>query len=266
MLQNAADVTVVKEGSDLKVTVTNNCGHKLPTGYPEGRRIWINVKFYDDSNSLISESGAYDPTTGILSHDHDARIYDIEPGIDPTLASILGLPSGPSFHFTLNNKVYKDNRIPPRGFTNAAYEDFGGAPVAYSYADGQYWDDTYYAIPPSAVSAQVTLYYQSTSKEFVEFLRDENTTNSDGQYMYNLWNNNDKCPPEVMQTVSITSLLLADLDDNGSVDFLDLAIFGSYYGNDCVAPHSCGNANLDGINGVDSSDLAIFVDFWLWGK
>lgn len=266
MLQNAADVTVVKDGSDLKVTVTNNCGHKLPTGYPEGRRIWINVKFYDDSNSLISESGAYDPTTGILSHDHEARIYDIEPGIDPTLASILNLPSGPSFHFTLNNKVYKDNRIPPRGFTNDAYEDFGGAPVAYSYADGQYWDDTYYAIPPDAVSAQVTLYYQSTSKEFVEFLRDENTTNSDGQYMYDLWNNNDKCPPEVMQTVSITSLLQADLDGNGGVDFLDLAIFASYYGNDCVAPHSCGNANLDGINGIDSSDLAIFVDAWLWGK
>ncbi|MHC4313000.1 MAG: multiheme c-type cytochrome [Planctomycetota bacterium] len=266
MLQNAADVTAVKEGSELKVTVTNNCGHKLPTGYPEGRRIWINVKFYDDSNSLISESAAYDPATGYLSHDHDAKIYDIEPGIDPTLASILALPSGPSFHFTLNNKVYKDNRIPPRGFTNDAYEDFGGAPVAYSYADGQYWDDTYYAIPPSAVSAQVTLYYQSTSKEFVEFLRDENTTNSDGQYLYDLWNDNDKCPPEVMQTVSITSLLLADLDGNGGVDFLDLAIFASYYGNDCVAPDSCGNANLDGINGVDSSDLAIFVDAWLWGK
>ncbi len=266
MLQNAADMTVVKEGSELKVTVTNNCGHKLPTGYPEGRRIWINVKFYDDSNSLISESGAYDPATGILSHDHEAKIYEIEPGIDPTLASILGLPSGPSFHFTLNNTVYLDNRIPPRGFTNDAYEDFGGAPVAYSYADGQYWDDTYYAIPPDAVSAQVTLYYQSTSREFVEFLRDENTTNSAGQYMYDLWNNNDKCPPEVMETVSISSLLPADLDGNGSVDFLDLAIFASYYGNDCVDHHSCGGANLDGVNGVDSSDLAIFVDFWLWGK
>ena len=84
--------------------------------------------------------------------------------------------------------------------------------------------------------------------------------------MYDLWNDNNKCPPEVMQTVSITSLLLADLDGNGSVDFLDLAIFALYYGNDCVAPHSCGSANLDGINGIDLSDLAVFVDFWLWGK
>ena len=56
---------------------------------------------------------------------------------------------GPSFHFVLNNKVFKDNRIPPRGFTNAAYAEFGGGPTSdYSYADGQYWDETWsYDIP-----------------------------------------------------------------------------------------------------------------------
>ena len=42
------------------------------------------------------------------------------------------------------------------------------------------------------------LYYQSTSKEFVEFLRDENSTNTKGQEMYDLWNNNGKCPPTLM--------------------------------------------------------------------
>ena len=41
----------------------------------------------------------------------------------------------------LNNVVVKDNRIPPRGFTNAAFEAFDGAPVGATYADGQYWDD-----------------------------------------------------------------------------------------------------------------------------
>ncbi|MHC4665756.1 MAG: hypothetical protein ACYS9T_07340, partial [Planctomycetota bacterium] len=34
MLQNAADVNAADEGSMLKVTITNNTGHKLPTGYP----------------------------------------------------------------------------------------------------------------------------------------------------------------------------------------------------------------------------------------
>jgi len=266
MLQNAAQLEAEAEDVTLEVTVTNNTGHKLPTGYPEGRRMWINVKFYDAAMSVISESGAYDVNTGYLSHDPEVKIYEVKPGLDSITAPLVGEPNGPSFHFVLNNKVYKDNRIPPRGFTNDAFEDFGGAPADYSYEDGQYWDETTYDIPPGAVSAQVTLYYQSTSKEFIEFLRDKNTTDTTGQQMYDLWSDHDKCPPEVMQTVSITSLLPADLDGNGGVDFKDLAIFASYYGNDCVAPNSCGNANFDGINGVDASDLAVFVDFWLWGK
>ncbi|MHC4220802.1 MAG: multiheme c-type cytochrome [Planctomycetota bacterium] len=264
MLQNAADLATVQQNSNLKVTVTNNCGHKLPTGYPEGRRMWINVKFFDDANSLIAESGAYDPNTGVLSHDSHAKIYHIEPGIDPNLATILGMPSGPSLHFVLNNKVYLDNRIPPRGFTNAAYADFGGAPADYNYPDGQYWDDTYYHIPVAATSAKVTLYYQSTSKEFVEFLRDENTTNNDGNDVYNLWNDNGKCPPELMETNEIALTLQTDLDGIGGVDFVDFSIFASYWGNDCAV--DCGPANLDGIGGIGLEDLAIFTETWLWNK
>jgi hypothetical protein len=103
----------------------------------------------------------------------------------------------------LNNKVFKDNRIPPRGFTNVAYESFGGKPVGHTYADGQYWDVSAYVIPANTTSAEVTLYYQSTSKEYIEFLRDENTTNSAGQTMYDLWNDNGKCPPEVMAQITI---------------------------------------------------------------
>ncbi len=200
MLQNAATVDLAQVSDDLEVTVTNQTGHKLPTGYPEGRRVWINVKFYNESMALISESGAYDPDTGVLSHDAEATIYEIEPGLDEVTAPIVGVDPGPSFHFVLNNKVFSDNRIPPRGFTNAAYDDFGGSPVGHSYADGQYWDITDYSIPAGAASAEVTLYYQSTSKEFVEFLRDENTTNTLGQDLYDLWNDNGKCPPEVMWT------------------------------------------------------------------
>lgn len=266
MLQHAADLTIVQEGSDLKVTVTNNSGHKLPTGYPEGRRIWINVKFYDDSDSLISESGAYDPNTGVLSHDHEAKIYHIEPGMDANVAPLLGVPPGPSLHFVLNNKVYKDNRIPPRGFTNAAFADFGGAPVDYNYPDGQYWDDTYYRIPLDAISTEVTLYYQSTSKEFIEFLRDENTTTNDGNDMYNLWNDNDKCPPEVMQAAMTALTRRTDFDASGAIDSLDFAIFASYWLNDCTVD-LCGQANLDDTDDiVDWSDLALFLGSWPWSQ
>ena len=201
MMENAATLDVAQNDSTLEVTVTNQTGHKLPTGYPEGRRMWINVKFYDSGMNLISESGAYDPATGILTHDPEIKIYEVKPGLDAITAPIAGEPEGASFHFVLNNKVYKDNRIPPRGFTNSSYEDFGGAPVGATYADGQYWDVTTYAIPPGAAYTDVTLSYQSTSKEFVEFLRDKNVTDDTGLWLYDLWNDNGKSPPQTVQRV-----------------------------------------------------------------
>ncbi|MHC4274512.1 MAG: GC-type dockerin domain-anchored protein, partial [Planctomycetota bacterium] len=246
MLQNAADMTLDQIDEDLVVTIVNNTGHKLPTGYPEGRRAWINVKFYDAGMALISESAAYDPGTGELGHDPEAKIYEIKPGLDEVTAPIVGVDPGPSFHFVLNNTVYKDNRIPPRGFNNANFESFGGGHVGYSYADGNYWDDTYYVVPPGAASAEVTLYYQSTSKEFVEFLRDENITNSKGQELYDLWNENDKCPPEVMQTatIAVTGPAACPCDcetpPDGTVDVGDflalLAQWGGPGSCDCEEP------------------------------
>jgi glucose/arabinose dehydrogenase len=203
MLQNAAVLTAQPNGSQLDVTVTNNTGHKLPTGYPEGRRMWLNVKFLDAGAALLSESGAYDSSTGILTLDAEIKVYEVHLGVDATMAPVLSVPEGETFHFVLNNKVFKDNRIPPRGFTNVAYESFGGKPVGHTYADGQYWDVSAYVIPANTTSAEVTLYYQSTSKEYIEFLRDENTTNSAGQTMYDLWNDNGKCPPEVMAQITI---------------------------------------------------------------
>ena len=260
MLQNAAELAAVQEGPNLKVTVTNNTGHKLPTGYPEGRHIWINVKFYDAAMTLVSESGAYDPNTGVLTHDAEVKIYDVEPGLDDVTAPLVGVEPGPSFHFVLNNKIYKDNRIPPRGFTNAAYADFGGSPADYSYADGQYWDDTYYSIPSGATSAQVTLYYQSTSKEFVEFLRDENTTDTKGQQMYDLWNDNGKCPPEIMVQTQLAVTPPAcpgDLDGDNDVDLGDLAQLLGNYGTTSGATYEQGD--LDGDGDVDLADLAALL-------
>lgn len=199
MLQNAAELDTFFEEGKLRVRVFNNTGHKLPSGYPEGRRIWLNVKFFDDNDNLVKESGAYDFGTAVLTEDGEAKIYETKQGLDAAASVLTGLPVGPSFHFVLNNKAYKDNRIPARGFTNAAYASFGGAPVDYSYADGQYWDDTLYEVPGNARKARVTLYYQLASKEYIEFLRDENVTDSTGQQMWDLWDQNGKCPPEVME-------------------------------------------------------------------
>ncbi len=264
MLQNAAQLSAEQVGEDLKVTVTNNTGHKLPTGYPEGRRMWINVRFYDAAMALVSESCAYDSATGVLGHDAEATVYHVEPGLDSVTAPLVGVPEGPSFHFVLNNRIYKDNRIPPRGFTNAAFAQFGGAPVGHTYADGQYWDDAFYTVPARAVSAQVTLYYQSTSKEFIEFLRDENRTDSAGQDLYNLWNSNGKCPPEVMATVTVPVTPppagSADFDGDGDVDLADFTAFQACFNgpNQPPAGANCGGADFDGDNDIDLADFTAF--------
>jgi hypothetical protein len=58
-------------------------------------------------------------------------------------------------------------------------------------------------IPGAPAKIVATLYYQTTSKEFVEFLRDENYTDNQGNVIYDLWVANGKCPPVVMEQDSI---------------------------------------------------------------
>lgn len=228
MLQNAAEMEVTQPiPAQLSVKVTNKTGHKLPTGYPEGRRMWLNVRFLDGLDQLISESGAYDLATGVLTHDAAVKIYEGEVVVDENLAPIVGMPAGTKFFLTLSNKWTKDNRIPPLGFTNAAYESFGGAPIGATYADGQNWDITLYDVPVGAESVEVNLYYQTTSKEYVEFLRDEGTPGGAGQMMYDLWANNDRSPPELMETATIKLIpdLIGDMNCDGLVSVSDIGGF-----------------------------------------
>jgi len=203
MLQKAVTLAVTPETFGVTVRVTNETAHKLPSGYPEGRRIWLNVKGLDAGGQVVFESGAYDPATGVLTHDDQAKVYEIHLGLSPGLAGALGMSAGPSFHFVLNDTVYSDNRIPPRGFTNSNFQAIQSPPVHYSYTDGQYWDETQFFIPAAVESARVTVYYQSTSKEYVEFLRDENTTNSAGQNLFNAWAAQGRSAPVAMASMTV---------------------------------------------------------------
>ncbi len=231
MLSLAAKLELSITGQDsrteLKVKVTNQTGHKLPSGYPEGRRIWLNVRALDRDGVIIYESGAYDPATGTLTRDTAAKIYEIKPGISERLAPVVGQPAGPSFHFVLNDTIYSDNRIPPRGFTNAAFTTIQSPPVAYTYADGQYWDETVYTFPAGAVEAEAVLYYQSTSREYIEFLRDENVTDTVGQDLYDSWAAHGRAAPAIMASERI-QLMAANIDQPAT------AITG--LGNDRLSP------------------------------
>jgi len=230
MLRDASDMELSEVAGSLNVRIINQTGHKLPTGYPEGRRMWINVQFLDNKDALITEHGAYDQATAVLTT-NDTKIYQAKLGLDETISALTGVPVGPNFHFVLSNKRYKDNRIPPRGFTNANFESIQAEPIAYSYNDGDYWDDTQFAIPAGATKADVRVYYQSTSKEYVEFLRDENTTDTRGQDIYDQWVLTGMSPIVEMDvdTIVFGASCPADLTGDGQLNFFDISAFLSAF-------------------------------------
>jgi hypothetical protein len=198
MLRRAATVTASLGEGELTVRVTNESGHKLPTGYPEGRRMWLQVRAWDARRQVTFESGRYVYDTATLEDDAHLRVWETEHGLSEELAQQVGLPAGKSFHLVLNNLVLKDNRIPPRGFTNAAFALFDGAPVGASYADGQYWDEVTYPVGAESAAAEVTLWYQTASREYVEFLRDEDRTTAAGPLLHDLWEAHGQSEPVAM--------------------------------------------------------------------
>jgi hypothetical protein len=261
MLQRAATLDAHQIGNRINVRITNESGHKLPTGYPEGRRMWINVEVYDDTMELLHTFGHYDETTADLTV-HDTKVYEAKLGIDETVAAITGLQAGPTFHFALNNVVYKDNRIPPRGFTNQAFREVQAAPIGVSYLDGQYWDDTIFRMPLGAASATVNIYYQTASKEYITFLRDANITNDDGDVLYEQWELTGQSPPVLMATLNllIEPFATGDFDGNGAVDlddWFEFALCQTAPDTDADLP-TCAEFDFDDNNTIDLSDFAEF--------
>lgn len=83
-LSAAANLTV--NGNTLKVI--NLAGHKLISGYPEGRRMWLNIRWYDDNNTLLREDGKYGNITVSI------------PGVPSQVKTILNLEDP-------NTKIYE---------------------------------------------------------------------------------------------------------------------------------------------------------------
>jgi hypothetical protein len=244
MLASAAAVavevpSVVRPGQVMaaEVAVTNLSGHKLPTGYPEGRRMWLHIEARDGNGALIFESGAYDAASGQLTLDPQVKVYESKQGIwNPGTSTCETESAGkPHFHFVKNNCVALDNRIPPKGFTGGSSLETN--PVGYSYpevAPGvlSHVDVTSYSIPvPMGVAAPVTvtatLRYQTTSKEYVEFLLDEATTHgfpndcnarttglpgkSRAAVLYDMWEDHGRSAPVTMTSGSgVAAVRLVD--------------------------------------------------------
>ncbi len=213
----------------VMVKVTNLAGHKLPTGYGEGRRMWLNLQVRDATNALVYESGAFNPATGDLAIDSQTKVYEIKQGMwDAAANGGVGEcktkdGSGKEmFHFVLNNCVAKDNRIPPLGFTGAANPEIASYDYSYPNVPGVpgrsvNFDTTQYLFPVGSVTypltVQARLQYQTASKDYIEFLKNQAVekgfqaendlcatapnrpfsigpqNKSRGQFLYDLWSN-----------------------------------------------------------------------------
>ncbi|MBL7214134.1 MAG: hypothetical protein ISS71_00485 [Phycisphaerae bacterium] len=175
----------------LSFRVQNNTGHKLISGFPEGRRMFISIEAYRNGANVY-KANPYDYTVGTLkglslnyspnsptleSNEHyvDELVYEIHPKSDLT-------GEDETFHFVLATGRYKDNRIPPKGFNVTAAAERISIPVWHGIDDPNYFTADEYAggydgvelqLPTNCDYVNVELFYQGTSREYVEFLRDE---------------------------------------------------------------------------------------------
>lgn len=175
----------------LSFRVQNNTAHKLISGFPEGRRMFLHIEAWGAGGKLY-EANPYDDTAGTLkgldhhyspsspelgAHEHyvDELVYEVHPKSDLTGET-------ETFHFVLATGRYKDNRIPPKGFHADASAERISAPVWHGVEDLNYFTAEEYAggydqadlvIPAGAEYVNIELYYQGTSREYVEFLKHE---------------------------------------------------------------------------------------------
>jgi hypothetical protein len=214
LLKTAATLELtLPSAQTAKLKIINKTGHKLPTGYPEGRRMWINVTFYDQSNRVLKELGRYGNTEDrifgksvqvpTLLDPESTTVYECLPGISEAQAKQYGKQPGKSFHFVLNDMITKDNRIPPRGFKNSAFAAHQSQPVGATYRDGQYWDEKEYSLPKGCVRVRIQLMMQSVSWEYLKFLAEENKTDNWGKRLYEIWNQTGQCPPVVVASAEM---------------------------------------------------------------
>lgn len=199
------DLTQGLAGIDIRVT--NNTGHKLPSGYAEGRVMWLEV-VAEYAGEVVYSSGAWDQTRGMQQ---DAQLHTYE-------ALAEDYADGTQLHLLRNNHWIVDSRIPPLGLV----ADLETDPVGDRYTlqgDGTWpnFDDVSYAFPaapqvadatpgdpdPDLLQLTVRLRYVINTAEYIEFLGDNGGTA--GEHVAQLFDLAGGATPETLaeQTVAI---------------------------------------------------------------
>lgn len=177
-LESAATLAIAKTADGFTVRVSNQTGHKLPTGYPS-RRMWLHVTI-EQGGAVIYESGRVDARGSLV--DSAGTVLPRQPHRDEVLSqdevqvweATLVDRRGEPTHRALDARRYdKDDRILPAGFAPDTIDAARIAPVAV-IADASFVPGadtvTYKTSVPAGATIRAELQYQSLTPEIVDAL------------------------------------------------------------------------------------------------
>ncbi|OVE75061.1 hypothetical protein BVX95_00375 [archaeon D22] len=114
--------TLVVDYNSSTVKIVNHTGHKLISGYPEGRRMWIKTTWMDDGGKILRVDGDYGEIGVIVNGvnvrsiknlgDPNTKIYEAHYGIDQQWAAQLvelGYPNNLALSYDRNSGDVKQN-------------------------------------------------------------------------------------------------------------------------------------------------------------
>ena len=201
----------VETDVEVKVRVFNRTGHKLPTGYADGRRVFLELRV---GGQVVS--GGYDADAGVLLPDPQLAVFE----------AVHARSDGGLDHLALHDTILKDTRIEPLGFR----PDEDTAPVGISFlrdSDGGAMGAVEWTyrlrVPASALDAGSTtvearLFHQATTREYVEALAAANLTDGRGDTLQAIWEGTGRAAPVLMKTTQASAALTQGGDVAGGCE------------------------------------------------
>jgi MYXO-CTERM domain-containing protein len=194
-LATAVEVTLVSAPNTIEpgatfvvtVRVENKTGHKFPTGYVDARQAWIGVALVDCDGVETPLVGGYDIATGEVQAEPPTHVYKAVHG------RWDGTQGVEEMSMVKQDMHLSDTRIPPKGFA-PTLATMPSSEIDYSDGAGgwNHFDEVTFTVTapatlrgPQTLSAHVL--FQEMRRDFVEFLRDANTTNTKGDELWDIY-------------------------------------------------------------------------------